>query len=76
MISTTFTITGMTTPADARAVKDRLSAVPGIGAVATEIVPGSGSRVILKHKEDVTLDRAAIGAAVREAGDYDLGEAG
>lgn len=72
MISTDYRVTGMATAADARAVKDSLSAVPGIGAVATEIVPGGDSRVILKHKDDVELDRTAIEAAVRSAGDYTL----
>ncbi|TDC70221.1 heavy-metal-associated domain-containing protein [Actinomadura sp. GC306] len=72
MISTTFRIAGMTTAADARAVKDRLSAVPDIGAVATELVPGGDALVILKHKDDVVLDRAALQAALRDAGDYTL----
>ncbi|MGV0837970.1 heavy-metal-associated domain-containing protein [Mycolicibacterium thermoresistibile] len=72
MISTTYRVDGMTTAADARAVKDALSAVPGIGAVATEIVHGGESKVILKHKDDVVPDRAAIEAAIRKAGRYRL----
>lgn len=73
MISTTFTVIGMTTVADARAVKDGLSDVAGIGAIATEIVPGGASVIVLKHKDDVELDRDAIAAALRDAGDYMLG---
>ncbi|MFG2084883.1 MULTISPECIES: heavy metal transporter [unclassified Spirillospora] len=72
MISTTFRISGMTTAADARTVKDRLSAVPDVGAVATEILPGGDSLVILKHKDDVAMDRAALEEALRGAGGYTL----
>ncbi|CAJ1587111.1 heavy metal-associated domain-containing protein [[Mycobacterium] wendilense] len=72
MISTIYRVVGMDRPADARAVKDSLSAVPGIGGIATEIVPGGDSKVILKHKADVVLDRSAIEAALRKAGRYTL----
>lgn len=72
MISTIFTVSGMDDSADARAVKDKVSTVPGVGAIATELVTGGGSMIILKHKEDVELDRAVIEAALREAGDYTL----
>ena len=74
MISTTYRVSGMETAEDARAIKDSLSTVPGIGAIATEIVPGGASTVILKHKDDVVLDRSAIEAALRRAGDYTLSE--
>lgn len=70
MISTTYRIDGMTTAADARAVKDALATVPGIGAVATEIRSGGESVVILKHKDDVELDRTTIEAAIGKAGKY------
>lgn len=70
MISTTYTVSGMTSAADARAVKDKLSAVPGVGAVATVLMPGGGSTIILKHKDDVELDRSAVEAALRKAGGY------
>ena len=72
MISTTYRVGGMSTAEDARAVEDELSAVPGVGAVATEIAPGRDSLVILKHKDDVELDRSALEAAVRKAGPYTL----
>lgn len=55
MISTTFTVLGMNTPADAQAVKDSISTMAGIGAVATEIVPGGDATITVKHKADVEL---------------------
>lgn len=72
MQSTTFVIIGMDTADDARIVKDRLYHMGGIGGVATEIIPGEQSRLFLKHKDDITLDRALIEAVLREAGDYQL----
>lgn len=71
MISTTYVVGGMTTGDDVLAVKDKVSGVPGIGAVAAEVVPGR-STLILKHKDDVVPDRAAIAAALAQAGDYTL----
>lgn len=73
MISTIYTVSGMTSAEDARVIKDSLSSVPGIGAIATELLPGGRSTLILKHKDDVELSRAAIEAALREAGDFTLG---
>jgi copper chaperone CopZ len=73
MITTTFTVAGMDTPDDAQAVRNRLANVSGIGGIATEIRPSGEAVVILKHKEDVRLDRGAIATALREAGDYRLG---
>jgi len=72
MKSTTYTIAGMTTAKDARIVKDSLYHLADIGGVATEIVPASDSLIILKHKDDIELDRATIAAALRDAGDYTL----
>jgi len=48
----------------------KVSAVPGLGSVAVEIIPGGPSTLIVKHRDDVVPDRAAIEAAVRKAGDY------
>lgn len=72
MQNTTFVITGMDTADDARIVKDRIYHMGGVGGVATEIVPGGPSRLHLKHKDDVTLDRGHIEAVLREVGDYRL----
>ncbi|HLS49997.1 MAG TPA: hypothetical protein VK024_08370 [Actinomycetaceae bacterium] len=72
MRNTTFVILGMNTPDDARVVKDRLYHMGGLGGVATEIVPGGQSRIHLKHKSEITLDRALIEEVLRDAGDYRL----
>lgn len=73
MKSTIYTVVGMVSSKDARIVKDSLYHLGTIGGVATEIVPGGDSRIILKHKDGVELDRAAIAAALRDAGHYTLG---
>ncbi len=72
MISTTYPVVGLNSPADARAIKEALVLIPQLGAIATEIVPGGPSVIVLKHKDDVTPDRAAIDAALRDAGDFHL----
>ncbi len=70
--NTTFVIIGMDTAEDARIVKDRLYHMGGLGGVATEIVPGGPSRIHIKHKAEITLDRALIEEVLRAAGDYRL----
>lgn len=72
MQSTTYLVTGMTCDRCARVIKDKVSTVPGVGAVAVEIVGDGESRLILKHKENVELDRADVEDAVHRAGDYRL----
>lgn len=72
MQNTTFVIVGMDTADDARIVKDRLYHMGGLGGVATEIVPGGQSRIHIKHKATITLDRALIEEVLRAAGDYRL----
>lgn len=72
MISTIFIVSGMNTSADARAIQGRLYQVSDVGGVATEIIPGGDSRIIIKHKDDVQLDRAALQAALQKAGNYTL----
>lgn len=72
MRSTIYPVTGMATPADARAVKAALRDVRGIGGIATEIVPEGDSRIILKHEDHIKLDREAIAAVLQRAGDYRL----
>ena len=70
--NTTFVIIGMDTADDARIVKDRLYHMGGLGGVATEIVPGQQSKIHIKHKAAITLDRALIEEVLRAAGDYRL----
>ena len=72
MISTTYTVAGMSSPEDGRVVTDKVSAVEGIGAVAVELLPGGKAYLIIKHKDDVEPNRSAIEAAVRAAGSYRL----
>lgn len=72
MQNTTFVILGMDTPDDARIVKDRLYHMGGLGGVATEIVPGGQSTIHIKHKREISLDRALIEAVLQDAGDYRL----
>lgn len=72
LTSTTYPVTGMRTPSDARAIKDALATVPGIGAIATEIPADGPAVVVIKHKEEVALDRGAIETALRAAGDFHL----
>lgn len=72
MRSTIYPITGMATPADARAVQAALRDVRGIGGVATEIVPEGDSRIIVKHEDHIKPDRDEIAAVLQKAGDYRL----
>jgi len=76
MISTTYTVSGLTSAADVRAVRAKVSEVEGIGAVAVELVSGGESSLIIKHKDDVEPDHSAIEQAVRTAGDYTLAAGG
>ncbi|KAA0917952.1 heavy-metal-associated domain-containing protein [Dietzia sp. ANT_WB102] len=72
MKSTIYLVSGMTCDRCARAIKDSVSTVTGVGGVAVEILPDGKSRLIFKHKDDVELDRSEVEAAVHRAGDYRL----
>ncbi len=72
MKSTIYTVSGMTCDSCARAIKDNVSTVADVGGVAIEILTDGESRLILKHKDDVELERSAVEAAVHRAGDYRL----
>ena len=72
MKSTIYMVSGMTCDHCARAIKDSVSTVAGVGGVAVEIVADGESRLIFKHKDDVELDRSEVEAAVHRAGDYRL----
>lgn len=69
---TTYTVSGMTSSEAVRQVKDKLATVPGIGAVAVELVPDGDSKLFIKHKEDTELDRSAVADAIERAGKYTL----
>jgi hypothetical protein len=71
--STVYTVLGDVDDAATRALKAEIYLLPGVGAIAFEIEEGKDTRLILKHKEDETVDRAALDAAVHRAGDYRLG---
>ena len=68
--TTAYELSGVGDDNDVNRVTDEMSTVPDVGAVAIEIAPGGGVTMFVKHKADVTLDRAAIDAAVRRAGKY------
>lgn len=70
VISTSYTLAGVSTEADVRRVMDQVSTVAGVGAVAIELVPAGGATMFLKHQADVELDRSAVETALRSAGDY------
>lgn len=70
-MSTTFPVNGMTTNGDVLAVRAAMYRVEGVGGFSSEIEPG-GSRIILKHKDDVVLDPTVIDAALKRAGDYSI----
>lgn len=72
LISTTYELGGAPrTERQFRTIWHQVAALPDIGAIAFEN-HGDEILMIIKHKETVALDRAAIGAAVRAAGPYDL----
>lgn len=73
MISTIFHVDGMRTNDDVLAVRAAMYKVTGVGGFSTETeTEDDGMRIILKHKDDVVLDRDVIDKALREAGDYSV----
>jgi copper chaperone len=65
----TYAVSGMTCEHCVRAVTEELSALPGVRAVAVELVPGGTSAVTVTAS--APLAPADVRAAVDEAG-YDL----
>jgi copper chaperone CopZ len=70
MISATYQVTGMTCEHCARAVREELTALPGVTGVIVDLVPGGTSAVTVSS--EAPLDRPAVVAALDEAGDYRL----
>ena len=71
--STTYTLAGDIDDAATRAIKAEVYLVPDVGAIAFEIEDGAPARMILKHKEEVAIDRGELEAALHKAGGYRLG---
>ncbi|EWT02137.1 heavy metal transporter [Intrasporangium oryzae NRRL B-24470] len=63
---TTITVAGMTCGHCEASVKEELSALPGVSAVAVELNPGADSPVTITST--APLDPTAVEAAVAEAG--------
>lgn len=72
LTSTTFQMTGATTDDQFREIWVEVAKVRDIGAIAFELAADGTASMIIKHKVDVEPDWAAVAAAVRSAGDYDL----
>ncbi len=66
MSSTTITVVGMTCGHCAKSVTEELTALPGVTDVSIDLHPGEPSPVTISSEAE--LDRAAVEAAVREAG--------
>jgi copper chaperone CopZ len=64
--TTTFSVTGMTCGHCVNSVTEELSALPGVTAVAVDLVAGGTSAVHVTS--DVDLDRDTVASAVDEAG--------
>ena len=72
MISTTYTLSGINSHDDVLAVRLSVSNVADVGAVAIERLENGEAHMIIKHKDDVEIDNAALSKAVKEAGNYGL----
>lgn len=69
MTTSTYSVTGMTCDHCVKAVTEELTALDGVSNVDVFLVSGGASTV--EVTSDVELDRAAVQAAVDEAG-YEL----
>jgi len=70
--TTTYPVTGMTCGHCVSSVTEELSALPGVNSVTVDLVTGGTS--VVHVTSDSELDRAAVAAAVDEAG-YQLASA-
>lgn len=73
--STTFRVKGVRSEDDVREALQGLYDVfagLGLGQATFEVSDTDVARLIVKHKESVTPDRAAIEAALTEAGSFQL----
>jgi DNA-binding FrmR family transcriptional regulator/copper chaperone CopZ len=70
MSTTTYAVTGMSCDHCVHAVTSGLGALAGVSAVRVDLLPDGASRVTVTS--DRPLDGAAVGAALDEAGGYEL----
>lgn len=73
MSTVTYPVTGMTCEHCVRAVSTELARLPGVAAVAVELVSGGESSVTVTSA--APLSATAVSAALDEAGGYLLGSA-
>ncbi|MGN6574248.1 MAG: heavy-metal-associated domain-containing protein [Nocardioides sp.] len=66
----TYSVTGMTCGHCAGAVSSEIKEIAGVTEVDVDLVAGGTSTVTVTS--ETPLDRAAVAAAVDEAGDYQL----
>ena len=70
MTTTTYKVTGMTCEHCANAVTSELGNLGGVSAVTVDLVPNGVSLVTVTSTEP--LADGAVGAALEEAGDYQV----
>jgi copper chaperone CopZ len=70
MATATYQVTGMTCEHCVHAVTEELGGLAGVTAVSVDLVPAGNSAVTVTS--DTPLARAAVVAALDEAGDYQL----
>jgi copper chaperone len=70
MTTMTYAVTGMSCEHCVNAVTSELSGLGGVSAVTVDLVPGGSSTVTIAS--DVPLPKDAVGAALDEAGGYQI----
>ena len=74
MTSATYQVTGMTCEHCVHAVTGELKNLGGVTGVSVDLVPGG--RSVVTVTSDAPLAPGAVSAALDEAGDYRLAQAG
>lgn len=73
MTTTTYAVSGMTCGHCASAVTEELKVLSGVTEVEVDLAPEDASRVTVTSDQPLTDDQ--VGAALSEAGDYQLANA-
>jgi copper chaperone len=73
MISTTYKVTGMSCEHCVNAVTSELNDLDGVSAVSVDLVPNGVSLLTITSADPIAED--AIGAALDEAGGYQITDA-